>query len=193
MSAPPLSKRRVSTFEALAVLAGLLVWTAFVYRGAFGIGVLSDGWVLLGIGAQGFAKAPTVLLGYHSIPVTNLLMAALWRAFELNPWAYQAVNLAELAVVAWLLFLLARELELGQAIGLTASLLLVANVGFYEVPLWPTVGNFQSLAAMLYLAGAWAALRLARGGRPWTYGAVFAIAMAAAFYTYEPAFSLLVV
>ncbi|MEO8504980.1 MAG: hypothetical protein ABI609_13865 [Acidobacteriota bacterium] len=185
------ARRPVPTREALSVLLLLLGWVALLYRGAFGIGVLSDGWALLGIGAQGFAKAPTVLLGYHSIPVTNLFMAALWRAFGLNPWAYQAVNLAELAIVAWLLYLLARDLELGRAVGLTASLLLVANVSFYEVPLWPTVGNFQSLAAMLYLVGAAAALRLARGERPWVSGAVFALATVTAFYTYEPAFSLL--
>src|SRR3982751_1179841 len=80
---------------ALPVLALLAVYTLVLYRRALAIGVLSDGWVLLEIGSRGFRPAPLALLSYHTIPVTNLFMAALWKLLGLADRAYQVVNLGE--------------------------------------------------------------------------------------------------
>jgi hypothetical protein len=176
---------------ALPVLSLLAVWVAVLYRRAFAVGVLSDGWVLLEIGSQGFRKAPFVLLSYHTIPVTNLLMAVLWKMFGTAERWYQLANLAGFVLVGWLLYLLGCSLFRQARIGLIASLLFLANSSFYEIPFWPTVGNFQSLAAALYLAGVFALHRAFRSPRPWPWVVLFSLCGVAAFFTYEPAVSLL--
>src|SRR6266852_2716831 len=84
---------------AFPVLAFLTLYVGVLYRRAIAVGVLSDGWVLLEIGCR---KAPSVLLSYHWIPVTNLFMATLWRSFGLEERWYQALNLGELVLVGWL-------------------------------------------------------------------------------------------
>jgi hypothetical protein len=176
---------------ALPVLALLAVWVLVLYRRAFAVGVLSDGWVLLEIGSRGLRKAPFALLSYHTIPVTNLFMAVLWKLFGLHERLYQAANLAELTLVGWLLYQVGLRLFGAARVALLASLLFLANSSFYEVPFWPTVGNFQSLAAMLYLAGILAVIRAYRSPRPLPWLALFSLCSLAAFFTYEPAVSLL--
>jgi len=176
---------------AFPVLVLLAVYVAVLYWRAFAVGVLSDGWVLLEIGSQGFRKAPSVLLSYHTIPVTNLLMAALWKLFGLTERGYQLTNLAELVLVGWLLYLLGCALFRQPRVGLLASLLFLANSSFYEVPFWPTVGNFQSLAALLYLVGVFAVHRAFHSSRPWPWLLLFSLCGLAAFFTYEPAISVL--
>lgn len=176
---------------ALPVLVFLFAYTVVLYWRAFAVGVLSDGWVLLEIGSRGFSGAPFVLLDYHTIPVTNLLMAVLWKLYGLAEWKYQLTNLAELLLVGWLVYLLGCVLFRQPRVGLLASLLLLANSSFFEVPCWPTVGNFQSLAALLYLLGIFAVHRALRSPRPWPWFLLFALCGLAAFFTYEPAVSLL--
>jgi|GEM_PF-3355297 len=183
---------RAETFlPELPVLALLAVYVLALYRRALALGVLSDGWVLLEIGSRGLRKAPFVLLSYHTIPVTNLLMAVLWKLFGLHERLYQAANLAELTLVGWLLFQVGRALFRQTRVALLASLLFLANSSFYEVPFWPTVGNFQSLAAMLYLAGVLAVIRAFRSPRPWPWIVLYSLCGLAAFFTYEPAVSVL--
>jgi hypothetical protein len=176
---------------ALPVLSLLSLWVAVLYRRAFAVGVLSDGWVLLEIGSRGFRKAPFVLLSYHTIPVTNLLMTVLWKLFGPAERWYQLANLAGFILVGWLVYLLGCSLFRQPRIGLLASLLFLANSSFYEIPFWPTVGNFQSLAAMLYLAGIFAVHRAFRSSRPWRWVVLYSLCGLAAFFTYEPAVSLL--
>jgi hypothetical protein len=176
---------------ALPVLSLLAVWVAVLYRRAFAVGVLSDGWVLLEIGSRGFRKAPFVLLSYHTIPVTNLLMAVLWKLFGTTERWYQLANLAGFVLVGWLLYLLGCSLFRQARIGLLASLLFLANSSFYEIPFWPTVGNFQSLAALLYLAGVFAVHRAFHSSRPGPWVVLYSLCGLAAFFTYEPAVSLL--
>lgn len=188
----PLASRLLRRgYHALPVLALLALWTAVLYARALAVGVLSDGWVLLEIGSLGVRKAPFVLLSYHTIPVTNLFMAVLWKLFGLHQLRYQALNLAELTLTGWLLYRVGRAF-FGQArVALFAALLFLANSSFYEVPFWPTVGNFQSLAAMLYLAGVLAVIRAFRSPRPWPWIVLFSLCGLAAFFTYEPAVSVL--
>lgn len=196
---PPTSSRLVRVARdvvrwrsfALPVLVFLFAYTVVLYWRAFAVGVLSDGWVLLEIGSRGFREAPFVLLDYHTIPVTNLLMAVLWKLYGLTEWKYQLTNLAELLLVGWLVYLLGCTLFRQPRVGLLASLLLLANSSFFEVPCWPTVGNFQSLAALLYLLGIFAVHRAVRSPRPWPWLLLFALCGLAAFFTYEPAVSVL--
>jgi hypothetical protein len=177
--------------HAVAVPALLAVYTGILYWRALGAGVISDGWVLLGIGSRGLREAPFVLLPAHTIPVANLFMAVLWKLFGLHQPGYQIVNLAELALAGGLLYATGRVL-FGQArVALLASLLFLANSSFYEVPFWPGVGNFQSLAALLYLAGLLALARAFRSPHPRGWTALFSLCGLAAFFTYEPAVSLL--
>ncbi len=177
----------------LAVLLGLAGLIGVAYREAFGIGVFSDGWVLLEIGSKGFLKAPTILLSYHTIPVTNLFTALLWWLFGMHRLAYQAVNLAEFVLVAWLLYLLGLEILADRRAAITAAFLFAMNAGFHEVTGWPVVGNFQSLAAALYLGALFAALRTTAGDRRWHWAAGFWGFALAAFFTYEPTVSVFVV
>lgn len=176
---------------ALPVLSLLSLWVAVLYRRAFAVGVLSDGWVLLEIGSRGFRESPFVLLSYHTIPVTNLLMTVLWKLFGTAERWYQLANLAGFVLVGWLLYLLGCSLFRQPRIALLASLLFLANSSFYEIPFWPTVGNFQSLAAVLYLAGIFALHRAFRSARPWAWVVLYSLCGLAAFFTYEPAVSLL--
>ncbi|MFL6195903.1 MAG: hypothetical protein ACJ75H_17115 [Thermoanaerobaculia bacterium] len=177
--------------HALAVLALLTLYTAVLYRRALAVGVLSDGWVLLEIGTLGFRKAPFELLSYHTIPVTNLLMALMWKLFGLHERWYQAANLAGMVLVGWLLYLLGCTLFRQVRVALLASLLFLANSSFFEVPFWPTVGNFQSLAALLYLGGLLALARAFESARRWPWIVLFWLCGLAAFFTYEPAVSVL--
>ena len=176
---------------ALPVLALLAVYVTVLYRRAFAVGVLSDGWVLLEIGSRGFRKAPFVLLTYHTIPVANLLMAALWKLFGLADQWYQFANLAGFVLVGWLLYLLGCALFRQPRIALLASLLFLANSSFYEIPFWPTVGNFQSLAALLLLGGVFAVHRAFHSPRRSLWLLLYSLCGLAAFFTYELAISAL--
>ena len=185
---PTPSRRGFFGLPVLLLLAG---YTAIFYWRAFASGVISDGWVLLEIGSRGLARAPFAILSYHAIPVANLFIAILWKLFGLKePW-YQLLNLAELTTVGWLLYRLGRHLFAEARIGLLASLLFLSNSSFYDVPLWPVVGNFHSLSALLYLAALFAVHRAVRSARPATWVWSFALASLAAFFTYEPAVSVL--
>jgi hypothetical protein len=176
---------------ALPVLALLAVWVLALYRQALTLGVLSDGWVLLEIGSRGLRRAPFVLLGYHTIPVTHLFNAVLWKLFHLHETAYQLLNLAEMGLVGWLIYLLGVVLFKRPRVALLAALLFLANSSFYEVSCWSMVGNFQSLAAIFDLGGIFAVHRAMRSPRPARWAALFALFVLAAFFTYEPAVSLL--
>jgi hypothetical protein len=188
--------RRVLTWRSgsVPVLALLAVTTAILYWRALSCGIISDGWVVLAIGSQGPLEAMQVRLSYHIIPVTFLLTSILWKVFGLWEPGYQIANLAQLGISAWMLYLLGLRLFGRVRIALLAALLLVANASFYEVTFWPVIGNFQILAGLLQLGGVMAALRAAESPRPagrWGWSALFAVLALAAFFTYEPAVSLL--
>ncbi len=171
----------------LPALLLFVLFTAILYRRAFASGLIGDSWVLLEIGRRGLLKAPLVLLAYHVIPVANLFVALLWKLFHLHELAYQTLNLLELALVAWLVARLGRLLFAEARVGLLAGFLFLANSSFYDVPFWPVVGNFHSLAAMFYLAALFA-LRTERAARR---NALFALFTLLGFFTYEPTLSVL--
>ncbi|HEV2843284.1 MAG TPA: hypothetical protein VG477_00445, partial [Thermoanaerobaculia bacterium] len=99
-------------------------------------------------------------------------------------------NLAELWLVGVALYLVGRQLCGRASVAFLAALLFLANASFHEIPFWTGVGNFQSLTALLYLAGISAALQAGRSPRPLPWSLLFAACGLAAFFTYEPAFSL---
>lgn len=178
-------------YSALLVLLLFGVYTTVFYWRALSSGVISDGWVLLEIGSRGFAKAPFAQLAYHVIPVAHLFTAGLWKLFGLDESWYQLLNLAELTVVGWLVFLLGGRLFAEPRTGLLAGVLFLSNASFYDVPLWPVVGNIHSLAAIFGLAGLCAVLQAFRSRRPFLWAAAFGLLSLAAFFTYEPAASVL--
>src|SRR5436305_9520506 len=189
---PPLAGRlpRRADHDPL-VLALLAIWVLVLYRKALTLGVLSDGWVLLEIASRGLLRAPLALLGYHTIPVTHLFDAVMWKLFHLHQTPYQLVNLAEMGLVGWLTYRLGCVLFGRPRVALLAALLFLANSSFYEVPFWSVVGNFQSLAAIFYLGGIFAVHRAGRSPRPAGWAVLFALCVLAGFFTYEPAVSLL--
>ena len=177
----------------LLVLLLLCLFTGVLYRRAAGIGVLSDGWVLLEIGNRGLLEAPKVMLSYHTIPVTNFFSAVLWRLFGVWERGYQLANLAEMTLLAWLIYLLGCRLFRQPRIALLASLLFLANSSFYEVPFWPVIGNFQTLAAFFYVGGILAVHQALHSSRTWLWLGLFALCVLGGFFTYEPTISLLFV
>jgi hypothetical protein len=184
-------ERSIRGLLAFPVLALLAVWVLALYWQALGVGVLSDGWVLLEIGSRGLLRAPFVLLGYHTIPVTHLFDAVMWKLFHLHERLYELANLVGLGLTGWLIYLLGAVLFGRRRVGLLAALLFLANSSFYEVPFWSVVGNLQSLAAVFYLGGIFAVHRAVRSPRPAGWAALFAACVLLAFFTYEPAVSLL--
>src|SRR5688500_1898002 len=85
-------------------------------------------------------------LDYHFSPGAHLLDGLLWRAFGMRDALYQVENLLSLGILAGALYALTRRLFRDARVALVALLLYLANASFYEVPLWPVVGNFQSFA-----------------------------------------------
>lgn len=176
---------------ALPVLLLLAVSTAVLYWRAFSCGLISDAWELLVIADLGLPEALFVPLSYHVIPVTHLITTILWKVFGLWEPGYQIVNLAELGFAAWMVYFLGLRLFGRPLVALLAALLLLANASFYEVTFWPVIGNFQIVAGLLQLAGLYAAHRAVRSARPALWAGLFGLAAVLAFFTYEPAVSLL--
>lgn len=172
------------------MLALLLVCAVVIYWPARRCGLISDAWELLRIADLGLPDALLAQLGYHVIPVTHLVSTVLWNTFRLWEPGYQLANLAELVLVAWGIYFLGVRLFERRLPALLAALLLLANASFYELTMWPVIGNFQFVAALLQLCGLWVAHRALRAERPLRWIALFALAAVLAFFTYEPAISL---
>lgn len=178
-------------FGALPVLALLTVVTVVLYWRSRSCGIMSDSWGLLWIATLGIPEALFYKLSYHIIPVTHLLNVILWKIWGLWEPGYQLTNLAELGLSAWVLYFLGMRLFRRRQVALLGALLLVANSSFYEVTHWPVVGNFQILAGLFQLAGIFVALRATKSPRPAPWAALFAVLAVLAFFTYEPAISML--
>lgn len=174
----------------LLVPVALGLYTLVLYWPGLSCGLISDGWALLYIGSRSLGEALSTRLDYHFIPGTHFLNAVLWRLLGPRDGLYQVINLAELWLVGVALYVVGRQLFDRASIAFLAALLFLANASFHEVPFWTGVGNFQSLTALLYLAGISAALRAGRSPRPLPWSLLFAACGLAAFFTYEPAFSL---
>ncbi|MFA6957511.1 MAG: glycosyltransferase family 39 protein [Thermoanaerobaculia bacterium] len=176
---------------AMPVLALLGLVLTILYWPARRCGVISDAWELLGIADRGLPEALFASLGYHVIPVTHFVSTILWKTFGLWEPGYQLANLGELLLVAWGVYFLGLRLFGRPLVALLASLLLLANASFYELTMWPVIGNFQFVAALLQLAGLYAVHRAIRGEKSLRWLLMFGLAAVLSFFTYEPAISLL--
>ena len=145
----------------MAVLVG--AYGSAFYWPALRCSVISDGWHLLHIGSLPLRQAISTRLDYHFSPGAHLLDGLLWRAFGMHDGADQLENLVSLGLLAGALYALTRRLFRDAQIAVVALLLYLGNASFYEIPLWPVVGNFQSFAALLYVTGVALAIR---SGRP---------------------------
>jgi hypothetical protein len=172
----------------LPVFALLALYGLALYWPGRGIGVLSDGWTLLENCSHGWSEVLTKVTAYHSIPVANVLNASLWRLFHLHQTGYQAENLFGIVAVSWAIYLLGVRLFGRGPVPLLASLIFLSNSSFYEVPFWPGVGNLQSVAGLLTVAGVSAALASVKKPGWWAPG--LSIVILLAILTYEPAISL---
>ncbi len=173
---------------ALLVSLTVLVF----YARALGVGILSDGYYILGHASGGPLHALSWDHSYHYYPVANLFFALLWKAFGTAGLGYQALNLVQLAANGWLLYRLGSRLSGEPGVGLLAGCLFVANSSFYEVPCWPINGNLHSLAATFTLLGLWVLLAGVESGRTLRGGWLFALFVLAAFCTYEPTVTMTV-
>src|SRR5688572_6778545 len=183
--------RRRPWLEGGLVAALVGAYGSAFYWPALRCSVISDGWHLLHIGSRPLGQAISTRLDYHFSPVAHLLDGLLWRAFGMNDVAYQVENLVWLGLLAGALYALTRRLFRDAQVALVALLLYLANASFYEVPLWPVVGNFQSFAALLYVAGVALAIRSGSPAGAWRWALAFGACALAAFFTYEPTLSLL--
>ena len=133
-------------------------------------------------------------MGYHYIPVAEAFTWLLWRLSGLHVTRYQVLNLAELVLVAWALYLFGTALLRRPWISFMASLLLIASPAIHEVTHWAVIGNFHLLAGLFYLAGLGVALRMGRDetrrGPVWL-GWLFALFLCLAVLTYEATITML--
>ena len=135
---------------------------------------------------------------YHAVrplngqrPLQSLTFAALDRLFGLNPLGYHIVNAFLLVAVAWLLYLVLRELRLPRLLCVALPLVYSTLPHYATNRFW--LDAFQiTLSSAFYLLSFYAGLRALRA-RPaalagWLVLAV--AAMAASLFAYEVVFPL---
>jgi hypothetical protein len=135
---------------------------------------------------------------YHAVrplngqrPLQSLTFAALDRLFGLNPLGYHIVNAFLLVAVAWLLYLVLRELRLPRLLCVALPLVYSTLPHYATNRFW--LDAFQiTLSGAFYLVSFYAGLRALRA-RPvalagWLVLAV--AAMAASLFAYEVVFPL---
>ena len=161
-----------------------------------GLGFYYDDYSVL---AQLNAARDQSLLGlYHAVrplngqrPLQSLTFAALDRLFGLNPLGYHIVNAFLLVAVAWLLYLVLRELRLPRLLCVALPLVYSTLPHYATNRFW--LDAFQiTLSGAFYLVSFYAGLRALRA-RPaalagWLVLAV--AAMAASLFAYEVVFPL---
>ena len=161
-----------------------------------GLGFYYDDYSVL---AQLNAAHDQSLVGlYHAVrplngqrPLQSLTFAALDRLFGLNPLGYHIVNAFLLVAVAWLLYLVLRELRLPRLLCVALPLVYSTLPHYATNRFW--LDAFQiTLSGAFYLLSFYAGLRALRA-RPaalagWLMLAV--AAMAASLFAYEVVFPL---
>ena len=163
------------TFRAsiltLVVLLSQGALVAVIYWPTLQLGFVSDSWVYLGRLHTGVWATVTTATGYHYQPVACAWIAIIRVCFGDNALAFQAVNMAQVGLLAYLAYQLGRRLLPDAGIAFVGSLLVIGNNAFYEASYWPLNGNMHLLAAQLYVAAVILACDVARGrfgaGGPW--------------------------
>ena len=177
--------------EALPALLYFGLLAAAIHAGARRLGFVGDSWTIFLEAASGWREALGTPLGYHYIPLAGAWVRVLHLFLGDREVLYALANIAELAAVGWLTFRLGRRL-LGESLpGLLAGSLLIASAAFPDITYWPLVGNFHCLAVAFAIGAISAAARLAEDDPPLGTCWRFAVAFAAACFTYEGTFTLL--
>jgi hypothetical protein len=139
------------------------------------------------------------LLGlYHEIrplngqrPLQSLTFAALYRVFGLDPLGYHVFNAILLVAVAWLLYLVLRELRLPRLVCVALALVYSALPHYATNRFW--LDAFQiTISGAFYLLSLYAGLRSLRA-RPAALPGWLALAVAAvagSLFAYEVVFPL---
>ncbi len=164
---------------------------AAIHVGARRLLFVGDSWAIFFHAAPGWWEALGTPLGYHYIPVASGWTRLLYLLFGDRESLYAIANIAELAVVGWLTFLLGRRL-LGHPLpGLLAGSLVIGSAAYPDITYWPLVGNFHCLAVAFSIGAMAAAADLAEERPPRGASWWFAAALAGAAFTYEGTVTLL--
>lgn len=165
----------------------LLVQAALVitlYAPTLRFWFLSDAWALMDQARGSVWHALTTTVAYHYIPVASVLNVAMFRLLKLNATGYQAVAIALHLAVGWRVYRLGVELFRDVPAAVVASLLFLGSAAFYEVTFWPVVGTGYVLAAVFYLQGVDALVRMIDADRVSLAGYRLALWFLLATFTY---------
>ena len=196
-SAPAKTAQRIAVASGgldCAFLAAVIGISTLPY--VRGLGFYYDDYSVL---AKLNAAHDQSLIGlYHAVrplngqrPLQSLTFAALDRLFGLNPLGYHIVNAFLLVAVAWLLYLVLRELRLPRLLCVALPLVYSTLPHYATNRFW--LDAFQiTLSSAFYLLSFYAGLRALRA-RPAALAGwlVLAVAsMAASLFAYEVVFPL---
>jgi hypothetical protein len=192
-----MSTRRIAVASALldcALLAAVIGISTLPYLR--GLGFYYDDYSVL---AQLEASHDHSLSGlYHAVrplngqrPLQSLIFAALYRVFGLNPLGYHVVNAFLLVAVAWLLYLVLRELRLPRLMCVALPLVYSVLPHYATNRFW--LDAFQiTVSNVFYLLSLYAGLRALRARRAalpgWLTLAVGAVA--GSLFAYEVVYPL---
>jgi hypothetical protein len=177
-----------------AFLAAVVVISVLPYIG--GLGFYYDDYSFLV--RMNLSHDQSLLGLYHAVrpptgqrPLQALTLAALYRAFGLNPLGYHVFNVLLLVAVSCLLYLVLRELRLPRLLAVAVPLVYSTLPHYATNRFWPA--TFQiTLSTGSYLLSLYSALRALRA-RPRALAVWLALAAAAAagsLFSYEILFPL---
>lgn len=159
---------------ALLVILAQAALAYVIYRPTTQLYFESDSWVYLAMLRDGVWSTITTAIGYHYQPVTVAWVALIRACFGESAFAFQVINVAQIALLAHLTYELGRRLLPDAGVVFLGSLLVISNNAFYETAYWPLAGNMHMLAADLYVLAVIVACDVAAGryGRfgPWLLG-----------------------
>jgi hypothetical protein len=171
-SARPGAVRELTPVLLVLLVQGALAYV--VYRPTVDLYFESDAWVYLGMLRDGVWATISTAIGYHYQPVTVAWVALIRAGFGESAFAFQVVNIAQIALLAHLTYQLGRRLLPDAGIVFLGSLLVISNNAFYETAYWPLAGNMHMLAADFYLLAVIIACDVAHGRYgafgPWLLG-----------------------
>lgn len=145
-----LARARFSSHPATVLLSQLAL-VAVIYWHTLRLEFVSDAWVYLARLRTGVWSVVATPTGYHYQPVACAWIALIRAVFGESALAFQAVNMAQLALLGYLTYQLGRRLLGNAGAAFWASLLVIGSAAFYEASYWPLAGNLHLLAGQFYV------------------------------------------
>lgn len=155
-----------TTLQDITFLS-VIVWLSLVLYVA-GLGLYSDDWGFLStlhrVSDPNFLSLFKALQAELSTrPLQAMLLAGLYRWFELDPLGYHVVNAVVLTIVGIMFYMTLRELDLPRMISVTVPLVFVLLPHYSTDRLW--IAAFQAnLSVGFYFFSLYASLRAIRSG-----------------------------